>query len=611
MADSDNQPAFDARSFLRTLTTRPGVYRMLDLQGDILYVGKAKNLKSRVSSYFRKSGLPPKTLVMMQQMASVEVTVTHTEAEALILENTLIKKHLPRYNILLRDDKSYPYIFLSSEEKYPRLSLHRGARRRKGRYFGPYPSAGAVRDSLHLLQKTFRVRQCEDSFFSNRSRPCLQYQIKRCTAPCVGLIDVDKYAEDVRHTVRFLEGGSSVLRDELAEKMDQAARALDYESAAIYRDQIASLSRVQERQYVSGETGDLDILACAVNAGSACVQVFFIRQGVNLGNKLFFPKLPRDSEAEDVLSAFIPQYYLTHPVPAHILTSGKVNDTILLEQVLGERAGRRVHIVYKVRGERARWLKLGMANAEQALSAHLASRTGVQQRLQLLKTALELDELPRRMECFDISHTQGEGTVASCVVFDREGARKSDYRRFGIRNVQAGDDYAAMEQALMRRYTRLKTEEVQLPDILFIDGGKGQVAVAQRVLEELQIDEILVVGVSKGPERRPGMEILHLPSQGRELDLDGSSPALHLIQQVRDEAHRFAITGHRQQRAKVRKTSSLEAVPGVGPRRRQSLLKQFGGLQEVARAGVEDLCKVPGISRTLAQQIYDTFHGDT
>lgn len=611
MANSENQSVFDAQSFLRTLTTRPGVYRMLDGQGGILYVGKARNLKNRVSSYFRKSGLPPKTHVMMQQMVSVEVTVTHTEAEALILENTLIKTHLPRYNILLRDDKSYPYIFLSSEDQYPRLSLHRGAKRRKGRYFGPYPGAGAVRESLHLLQKTFRVRQCEDSFFSNRSRPCLQYQIKRCTAPCVGFIDVEKYAEDVRHTVQFLEGGSSALREELAEKMEAAAGALDYESAATYRDQIASLSRVQERQYVSGETGDLDILACAVQAGSACVQVFFVRQGVNLGNKLFFPKLPRDSEPEDVLSAFLPQYYLTHTVPANILTSGQVSDVDLLEQVLGERAGRRVHIIHRVRGEKARWLKLGVTNAEQALSAHLASRAGVQQRLQLLKTALDLDELPRRMECFDISHTQGEGTVASCVVFDREGARKSDYRRFGIRGIQAGDDYAAMEQALMRRYTRLKTEEAQLPDVLFIDGGKGQVAVAQRVLEELQIDETLIVGVSKGPERRPGMEILHIPAQARELDLDGSSPALHLVQQVRDEAHRFAITGHRQQRAKARKTSTLEAVPGVGPRRRQSLLKQFGGLQEVARAGVEDLCKVPGISRTLAQQIYDTFHGDT
>lgn len=611
MADPENQPVFDAQSFLRALTTRPGVYRMLDAQGDILYVGKARNLKNRVSSYFRKSGLPPKTQVMMQQMASVEVTVTHTEAEALILENTLIKTHLPRYNILLRDDKSYPYIFLSTEDQFPRLSLHRGAKRRKGRYFGPYPSAGAVRDSLHLLQKTFRVRQCEDSFFANRSRPCLQYQIKRCTAPCVGLVDIEKYAEDVRHTIRFLEGGSSTLREELAEKMEAAARALDYESAATYRDQIASLSRVQERQYVSGETGDLDILACAVHAGSACVQVFFVRQGVNLGSKLFFPKLPRDSEAEDVLSAFLPQYYLTRPVPATILTSGQISDVDLLEQVLGERAGRRVHIIHRVRGERARWLKLGVTNAEQALSAHLASRAGVQQRLQLLKTALDLDELPRRMECFDISHTQGEGTVASCVVFDREGPRKSDYRRFGIRDVQAGDDYAAMEQALMRRYTRLKTEDAQLPDVLFIDGGKGQVAVARRVLEELQIEETLIVGISKGPERRPGMEILHIPSQARELDLDGSSPALHLVQQVRDEAHRFAITGHRQQRAKVRKTSTLEAVPGVGPRRRQSLLKQFGGLQEVARAGVEDLCKVPGISRTLAQQIYDTFHGDT
>ncbi|VAW75245.1 Excinuclease ABC subunit C [hydrothermal vent metagenome] len=610
MDNSKNPPDFDAQSFLRTLTTRPGVYRMFGIGDDLLYVGKAKNLKNRVSSYFRKSGLPIKTQAMMRQMVGVEVTVTHTEAEALILENTLIKTHRPRYNILLRDDKSYPYIFLSSEDLYPRLSLHRGARRRKGRYFGPYPSAGSVRESLHLLQKTFRVRQCEDSFFSNRSRPCLQYQIKRCTAPCVGFIDAQRYAEDVMHTVQFLEGGSSALREELAGKMDAAAQSLDYESAAICRDQIASLSRVQERQYVAGETGDLDILACAVDAGVACVQVFFIRQGVNLGSRLFFPKNPRNSEAEAVLSAFIPQYYLARQIPAKLLTSCEIGDAVLFEQVLGERAERRVHIIHRVRGERARWLKMGVTNAEQALTAHLASRAGVQQRLQLLKAALELEDLPRRMECFDISHTQGEGTVASCVVFDSEGPRKSDYRRFNIRGVQAGDDYAAMEQALTRRYTRLKTEESQLPDILFIDGGKGQVAVAERVLMELQIDEVLIVGVAKGAERRAGMEILHIPAQARQLDLDSSAPALHLIQQIRDEAHRFAITGHRQQRARARKTSALESVPGIGPHRRQRLLKQFGGLQEVARAGVEDLCKVPGISRTLAEQIYDTFHGD-
>ena len=611
MSDADSHtPGFDAASFLRTLTSRPGVYRMFGAGGELLYVGKARNLKKRVSSYFRKSGLPPKTRALMQQMARVEITLTNTEAEALILENNLIKAHRPRYNVLLRDDKSYPFIYLSSEDEYPRLAMHRGARRLKGRYFGPYPSAGAVRESLHLLQKTFRVRQCEDSFFSNRSRPCLQYQIKRCTAPCVGLIDAESYAEDVRHTVLFLEGKSTVLNEELAQRMEAAAQRLDFEAAAVYRDQIASISRVRERQYVSGESGDMDILACVVSAGVACVQVFFVRHGINLGNKLFFPRIPEGSEAEDVLSAFVAQYYLEHPVPGKLLTNYALREAELLEEVLSDLAGRKVSLQHGVRGEKARWLALGVANAEQALAAHLGSQAGMRQRLLTLQEVLQLEETPERMECFDISHTQGEGTVASCVVFDAEGPRKSDYRRFNISDIAAGDDYAAMEQALSRRYTRLKTDDARLPDVLFIDGGKGQVGVARRVLEELQVEETLIVGVAKGPDRRPGLETLHIPAQDRILDLDAASPALHLIQQIRDEAHRFAITGHRQRRAKARTVSPLEAVPGIGPRRRQRLLKQFGGLQEVARAGVEDLHKVPGISRALAQQIYDIFHGD-
>jgi len=610
MVDDKSDNKFDARSFLRTLTTRPGVYRMLDAEEGILYVGKARNLKQRLSSYFRQSGLAAKTWALMQQMASVEVTVTNTEAEALILENNLIKAHRPRYNVLLRDDKSYPFIYLSSQDDYPRLALHRGARRRKGRYFGPYPNAGAVRESLHLLQKMFRVRQCEDSFFSHRSRPCLQYQIKRCTAPCVGLISIENYAEDVRHTVLFLEGSSSTLNDELVGRMERSAEQLDYEQAAVYRDQISSLRRVQERQYVSGESGDLDILACVVSGGIACVQVFFVRKGINLGNKLFYPKIPADSSAEDVLSAFVAQFYLPNPVPAQLLMNCALEDELLLERALSERAGHKVSLSHRVRGERARWLQLGVSNAEQALAARLSSQAGMEKRLEMLQNLLELDDLPNRIECFDISHTQGEGTVASCVVFGRDGARKSDYRRFGIRNIVAGDDYAAMEQALLRRYTRLKKEDCSLPEIVLIDGGKGQVGIAAKVLEELQIDEMLIVGVSKGPERKPGMEILHIPAQHRQLDLDSASPALHLIQQIRDEAHRFAITGHRQKRARARNVSPLEGIPGVGPRRRQQLLKQFGGIQEVARAGIEDLCKISGISRALAQQIYDVFHGD-
>ncbi|MCO6411186.1 MAG: excinuclease ABC subunit UvrC [Thiogranum sp.] len=611
MADTEVKNAFDAKAFLRTLTPRPGVYRMLDAGGEVLYVGKARNLRKRVNSYFRNTGLAPKTQALMRQVTGVEVTVTNTESEALILENNLIKSLRPRYNVLLRDDKSYPFIYLSVQDEYPRLTIHRGARRGKGRYFGPYPNAGAVRESLHLLQKMFRVRQCEDSFFSNRSRPCLQHQIKRCTAPCVGLVSAQEYAEDVRHTILFLEGKSSVLNDELVQRMERAAEQLDYERAAMYRDQIASLRRVQERQYVSGESGDLDILACVVSGGVACVQVFFVRNGVNLGNKMFFPKIPAGSEREEVLSAFVAQYYLAHPIPQKLLLNCALEDEDLLAQALSEKAQRKVTLSHRVRGEKAHWLQLGVRNAEEALAARLSSQAGMSRRLQTLTHALRLDEAPHRLECFDISHTQGEGTIASCVVFDREGARKSDYRRFGIRDITPGDDYAAMEQALMRRYTRLKKEDAALPEVVLIDGGKGQLSSAQKVMDELQIEEILLVGVAKGPERRPGMETLHIPAQGRQLDLEPGSPALHLIQQIRDEAHRFAITGHRQQRARARNVSPLEGIPGVGPRRRQQLLKQLGGMQEVMRAGVEDLCRVPGISRALAQQIYDTFHTDS
>ena len=607
MTDNVTAAAFDAKSFLANLTSRPGVYRMFGAGDEVLYVGKARNLKRRVASYFRASGLAPKTAALMRQTARVEVTVTHTEAEALILEANLIKAHRPRYNVLLRDDKSYPWIYLGDGD-YPRLALHRGARRGKGRYFGPYPNAGAVRESLHLLQKVFRVRQCEDSFFRNRSRPCLQYQIKRCTAPCVGLVSPAQYAEDVQHTVMFLEGKSSELTDRLVERMEQAAQALDYEQAALYRDQIASLRRVQERQYVSGESGDLDIVAAVVSGGAACVQVFFVRRGRNLGNKVFFPRMPAGSSPEEVLSAFLAQYYLAHEVPARILVNCQPPDQELLSQVLSERAGRRVTLSHRLRGERLRWLRMGVANAEQALAARLSGQAGMQRRLADLQKVLRLDEAPSRMECFDISHTRGEGTVASCVVFDADGARKQDYRRFSIAGITPGDDYAAMAQALERRYARLKRESAVMPDLLFIDGGKGQVTQALKVLDELQVDDVLVVGVAKGPERRPGLEVLHVPAQGRELELPADSPALHLVQQIRDEAHRFAIAGHRGQRARARSSSPLERIPGIGPKRRQQLLKQFGGLQEVARAGVEDLSRVKGISPLLAQQIYDAFH---
>jgi excinuclease ABC subunit C len=600
---------FDPKPFLKTLTRRPGVYRMLDAEGKMLYVGKAKDLKRRVSSYFTRS-LNRRIQLMVSQIRSIEVTVTHTEAEALILENTLIKSLTPRYNVLLRDDKSYPYLYLSSDQPFPRLSFHRGARSGQGRYFGPYPNAGSLRQTLQLMQKLFPVRQCEDSFYRNRSRPCLQYQIRRCTAPCVDLVSTEEYDRDVQDAVLFLEGRASQVVDNLVQRMEQAATKLEYEQAARYRDQIATLRRIQERQYVSGERGDLDIIASVAEGGGTCVQLFYIRAGRNLGNKVFFPKVPEGEEAAAVLSAFMAQHYLGKQVPSEIIVSHMPGDQAVLEEVLTEQAGRKVKILSRVRSERARWLQMALQNARLALDARLASRAGVQARLEALQEALELDESPTRMECFDISHTGGEKTVASCVVFDEQGAVKSDYRRFNIEDIQPGDDYAAMEQALKRRYTRIQSGEGRLPDLLIIDGGKGQLSSVAPVLDELGVKGVMLLGVAKGPSRKAGMEQLFLFGRQAPIILPSDSPALHLIQQIRDEAHRFAITGHRQRRGRSRKTSVLEAIPGIGPKRRQQLLRQFGGLQELARAGVEDLSRVEGISRRLAQQIYEAFHGE-
>jgi excinuclease ABC subunit C len=603
---------FNHVQFLKTLPHKPGVYRMLDGQGQILYVGKARDLKKRVSSYFQKTTTSPKTHSMVNQIQSMEVTVTHSEGEALLLENNLIKEFKPRYNILLRDDKSYPYIYLATEDEFPRLSFHRGARKGAGKYFGPYPSAGAVRETLNLLQKVFRVRQCENSFFSNRTRPCLQYQIKRCTGPCVGLVNEELYAEDVRHAEMFLEGKSSTVIDELVLKMESASRNLHFERAAKYRDQIASLRRVQEKQYVSGEGGDIDVIASVTKNGVGCVQVFFIRGGLNLGNKTYFPKQTTEATAEEILYAFIAQFYLSgrgsRITPAEIITNDEVTDKEVLSHILSEQSGHKVSIATRVRGERARWVNLAQANANAALAAQLSNKANVLKRFELLQDALGLESLPQRMECFDISHTFGESPVASCVVMDTSGPLKSDYRKFNIEGITPGDDYGAMYQALTRRYTRLKKGEGKIPDILFIDGGKGQISEAEKVLEELQISGVILIGVAKGSERKPGLETLVISGQSQPVHLSSDSPALHLIQHIRDEAHRFAISAHRQKRSKARKTSVLEEIPGLGPKRRQLLLKQFGGLQQVVRAGVEDLANLPGISMQLAQRIYDSLH---
>jgi len=600
--------SFDPQAVLKHLPGRPGVYRMIDAGGQVLYVGKAKDLRRRVSSYFSRS-LNTRLQIMTAQVRDIQVTVTHTEAEALILENNLIKSLKPRYNVLLRDDKSYPYIHLS-DGPFPRLSFHRGSRRAPGRYFGPYPSAGAVRQTLHLLQKLFPVRQCEDSFFQNRSRPCLQHQIERCTAPCVGLVTEGDYGSDVADTVLFLEGRTNQVIEGLVQRMEAASAQLEFEQAARLRDQIATLQRVQERQYVSGERGDLDILACAVQGGLACIQVFFVRAGRNLGNKAFFPRAPDGTEPGAVISAFIAQHYLGAQAPTEILVSHLSEDAELLQAVLGEQMARQVRISTRVRGERARWVDMARQNAALALEARLANRSGMRERLEVLQAALDLDEPPSRLECFDISHTAGELAVASCVVFDAEGPAKADYRRFNIEGVAPGDDYAAMEQALTRRYRRLVAGEARMPDLLLIDGGKGQLNAAAGVLAELGVAGVALVGVAKGAARRPGMERLFLLGREAPIMLPPDSPGLHLIQQIRDEAHRFAITGHRQRRSRSRRTSPLEGLSGVGPKRRQRLLQQFGGLQGIARAGREDLARVDGISPRLAEQIYEAFHGE-
>jgi excinuclease ABC subunit C len=602
------EAAFDHQSFVNTLSSRPGVYRMLDVGGQCLYVGKAKNLKRRVASYFSRS-LNRRIQLMVAQIASMEVVVTHTEAEALLLENNLIKALKPKYNVLLRDDKSYPYIHLT-DHAFPRLASHRGARKAEGRFFGPYPSSGSIRQTLQLLQKLFPVRQCEESFYRNRSRACLQYQIKRCSAPCVGLVSETDYGRDVADVVMFLEGRASEVVARLVERMDQAAAQLEFEQAATVRDQIALLQRIQERQYVSNEGGDLDILAALCEGGQSCVQVFFIRAGRNLGNKAFYPKIVGGEDERQLLYAFVSQYYIGRQVPGALLLSHRPDDLQVLQQVLQAQSSHPVHISHQPRGERARWLKMAQHNAALALQARLSQKEGIQLRFDALAKALQLAEVPERLECFDISHTSGSKTVASCVVFNHNGPLKSDYRRFNIEGIQPGDDYAAMYQALQRRYARVKTGEVSLPDILFIDGGKGQLARAAEVMVELAINELLLVGVAKGADRRPGLEQLFLWGRDGATILPADSPALHLIQQIRDEAHRFAITGHRKRRIAAGTVSVLESIAGIGAKRRQRLLKTFGGLQGVARAGVEDLVRVEGISTSLAQLIYDAFHGE-
>ncbi|MBB6244507.1 excinuclease ABC subunit UvrC [Rhodanobacter sp. MP1X3] len=607
------QQSFDGKVFVQTLTTSSGVYRYFNDEGELLYVGKAGNLKKRVGSYFLKPRMEPRIAAMVSQIARVEITVTRTEGEALLLESQLIKSLKPRYNILLRDDKSYPYIYLSTGEDYPRLAFHRGAKNLKGKFFGPYPSTYAVRESLSLMQKLFKVRQCEDSYFRNRSRPCLQHQIGRCTAPCVQLIGVDDYASDVRHAQMFLEGRSNAVLDELGEAMEQSSKALQFERAAILRDQVAALRQLQAQYHVQGASADMDVIACSIESGIACVSVLFFRNGISLGTRDFFPRLPLDAESPDVLAQFIAQYYLDRPVPRELILGEPIADQAMLAELLAEQSGHVVELKSSVRSDRAQFLQMAQRNARASLTARLASRQTLGTRFDDLQKVLELDFSPRRIECFDISHTMGEATVASCVVFGPEGPEKSHYRRFNIAGITPGDDYAAMHQALTRRFRKVADGEGAKPDVLLIDGGNGQVAQALDVLGELGVTGIEVVGVAKGPGRRAGEETLVLArkaagSLGRELHPGSSSPALHLVAAVRDEAHRFAISGHRKRREKARERSVLEDVPGIGARRRSALLKAFGGLSGVESAGVEELMQIKGIDRGLAERIYASLH---
>jgi excinuclease ABC subunit C len=599
---------FDAKVFVDSLPGRPGVYRMLDGDGQILYVGKARNLKSRVASYFQPSNVQPKVQALIAKTANMEVTITNSDTEALLLEYNLIKKHRPRFNVVLRDDKSFPYLHLETNHDFPRLNFYRGSRKEPGKYFGPYPSAGAVRDTLQQLQKLFRIRNCDDTYFANRSRPCLQYQIQRCTAPCVGLISKEHYARDVSAAIKVLEGRNDEVSEELGRRMDAAAGRLDFEEAAQLRDQLAKLKVIQSQQIVTaGADHDADVIAIAAANGEYCVALMFVRAGRSLGSTTFFPKAPF-ADLPEVLAAFVMQYYLERDAPAEIIVEQDFDEMQLLEATLTQRLLHKVRICSSVRGIRARWLEMMHTNAEQALNMRRLARAGIESSLEDLREAFDLEDAPNRLECFDISHTGGTDTVASCVVFGVEGPLKSDYRRFNISGIEPGDDYAAMYQALTRRYKRVRDGEIAKPDVLLIDGGKGQLAEAAKVLEELGVGGITLIGVAKGVDRRAGQEQLFLLGQDTPTILPPDSRALHLIQRVRDEAHRFAIAGHRKKRAKRHSQSILETIPGLGPVKRRELLKQFGGLQGILRAGIDDFIQIRGLGRDLAQVIYEHLH---
>ena len=601
---------FDAKALLATLTELPGVYRMLDAAGQVLYVGKARNLKKRVASYFRENHPSPRIALMVAQIARVETSTTRSEAEALLLENNLIKSLSPRYNILFRDDKSYPYIVIT-HDKFPRLGFFRGNTDRKSDYFGPYPSSLAVRDSVNLLQRMFRLRTCENSVFNNRSRPCLLHQIRRCSGPCVDLVAPEVYAQDVQMAAMFLQGRQQEVIGRLSQAMDQAASELAFEQAAVYRDQIQSLRQVQDKQYVESSKGeDVDIVVVVEEGGMLCVNLAMVRGGRHLGDKTQFPSNAADSSPDEVLYAFLNQHYLAHPIPMRIYLNRSVPDGEL-GNVLAELAGRPVPLLEPRLTMQKMWLEMAEQNAKLAILARRNVISRQEHRLESLQELFGLDVeegKETRIECFDISHTQGESTIASCVVYQGNGMRKSDYRRFNIQGIQPGDDYAAIRQVVLRRYAKVASGDSVAPALILIDGGKGQVSSALSALEELGLAHLPMLGVAKGEARKPGLEILVFADAREPVQLAAEHPALHLIQEIRDEAHRFAISGHRAQRSKTRRTSRLEEITGIGAKRRKALITHFGGLQGISNAGIDQLTAVPGISRELAETIYTALH---
>ncbi|MDP0563567.1 MAG: excinuclease ABC subunit UvrC [Candidatus Endonucleobacter sp. (ex Gigantidas childressi)] len=608
MTSNDQVKRIDYRLFLKKTPECPGVYDMRDTDGKTLYIGKAKNLKKRISSYFHSSGLASKTIALINKVSDIDIIITNTEAEALILEQNLIKEKKPKYNILLKDDKSYPYIIISSDKKWPRLAFHRG-KRNLGSCFGPYPNATSVRESLSILQKVFKVRQCDDSYFRNRSRPCLQYQIKRCKAPCVGLVSEEEYGKDVLDTAQFLSGKSETLLKSLAKRMDSSSSLFKYEQAAEIRDQIVYLRKIQEQQTVAKAGGNVDVIGYIEQSGFVCFNVLFIRHGLIIGSKNYFPDFKLESSKDDYFDWFLVQFYIhlsaSRDFPEEIIISTEEKDIEVIQREIVRLAGKKVQVKVSVRGDRLKWLKLANNNAQQNLKARLYEKSSIDVRVGQLQRLLDLPRKLEIIECFDISHTSGESTVGSCVVFGRGGHLKNEYRTYNIKNVTPGDDYAATGQVLRRRYQKIK-KEGKIPDLVLIDGGRGQLAVAETIMEELGLSDMPLLGVAKGVTRKLGMETLLY--HGKELLTEGCEAALLLIQQIRDEAHRFAIAGHRTQRQKTRNRSILEDIPGVGSKRRTALLKYFGGRQGVLLASTESLSKVPSISQEMAQTIYEYLH---